>query len=883
MSTNAPNNHKRTKSIPVDEVKRAAEGRWLQILAAAGLPSELLDGRQHPCPKCGGTDRFAVFGDVDVTGGVMCRQCFHHGNGDGLAAVQWLRGCTFREALVFVAEFVGISPQTSELPKPDIVQAVAKAKRMPVESFLQFGAKAEQRQIPNRNEFQEVARVPVYNEHGQVHSHFDLTPDSKGYFKSGKGSSGLFFPGRLPQAGEQWLLVEGVKDAAALVGLGYLACGLPTCHMAAKYGPLFQGCEIVVVPDLDEPGSKGAQQTAARLAGIATAVRQARLPGEMLASGGADVRDVIAREGADAVRTAIYAARPFEASEGEPDERPEVLIDFDEAKVAEQVLHHLGRLGWETPWIKPDDAERSRLYQRGGVLVHVVCDRNAEQSAITLPESVPQIRALPKALVRERITQAVRLLEETKKGEEIVLVPKRPAEWLVQGIHQRGEYGGNVRPLAGVIRTPSLRADGSILQTRGYDAATGLLYLPDKDFSKVPEKPTQEDAKLAAEVLIDVVADFPFATAADRSIWLAAVLTLLARSAIAGPTPLFAFDANVRGAGKTLLADSAAIIATGSAMARVAWPGCDEEVRKLITSVAVEGWPAILLDNVATKLGGPALDAALTATTWQDRILRESRTTGLLPLTTVWLATGNNIELSADTARRTLLARLESLEEHPEDRSAFKHPDLKRYVRSERAKLAVAGLTLLRGYFAASCPEMDLPPWGSFDEWSRLIRHAIVWAGQADPRANCDAVRNADQSAQLVQLIHAGIEEADIECEGVTAADIVRLLGHPVSEDGADQWAALREAMSEMCGTKLDARKIGYGLKKYLGRVCAGKRLVNVPGRGGVKRWSVEPVVKSVIGRTSGCDGGDGCDQNGPVRVTAQPPTTARERVLYEI
>ena len=412
MSTNAPNNQRRASSIPVDEVKRAASGRWLQILPAAGLPSELLDGRGHPCPKCGGTDRFTAFGDVDVTGGVMCRQCFKSDNGDGLAAVQWLRDCSFPEALAFVAEFVGISSQSVELPKLDIVQAVAMAKRMPLEAFLQFGAKVEQRQIPNRNEFQEVARVPVYNENGEVHSHFDLTPNSKGYFKPGKGSSGLFFPGRLPQAGEQWLLVEGVKDAAALVGLGYLACGLNTSHMGAKYARLFQDCEIVVVPDLDEAGTRGAQQTSGRLAGIASAVRVARLPGELKASGGDDVRDVIARDGADAVRAAIDTARLFEASEGEPDERPEVLITFDEAKVAEQVLHHLGQLGWETPWLKPDEAERSRIFQRGRVLVHVVNDPNSGQSIVRLAESVPQIRELPKALVRERITQAVRLVEE---------------------------------------------------------------------------------------------------------------------------------------------------------------------------------------------------------------------------------------------------------------------------------------------------------------------------------------------------------------------------------------------------------------------------------------------------------------------------------------
>ncbi len=187
---------------------------------------------------------------------------------------------------------------------------------------------------------------------------------------------------------------------------------------------------------------------------IAASVGTSRLPGEMLASGGADVRDVTARDGAGAVRTAIDNARPFKPSVGMTDERPEVLITFNEAAVAEQVLHHLSRLGWETPWLKADKAERSRVIERGGVLVHVVNDRTCEQSVVRLSESVRQIRELPMSLVRERITQAVRLVEEVKTGEEIQLVPKRPVDWLVLSIQQRGEFGGKVRPPAGVIRTP---------------------------------------------------------------------------------------------------------------------------------------------------------------------------------------------------------------------------------------------------------------------------------------------------------------------------------------------------------------------------------------------------------------------------------------------
>lgn len=360
MIANTPERETKKNCNPADELKRQAQGRWLQILQAAGLPYELLDGRGHPCPKCGGTDRFSVFGDVDLTGGMMCRQCFDEKNGDGFAAVMWLRDCSFREALIFVADCLGLSAGAVASPSQStadtIVADVARAKRMPLDAFLQFGVKADKRGKSV------VARVPVYDERGEVHSYFDLTPDGKGWFKRGKGSAGLFFPGRLPQSGETWLLVEGPKDAAALVGLGYVAAGLPRNEMAPKYARLFPDCDVIVVPDLDVPGADGAQRTAGRLAGVAASVRIARLPGELLKSGGQDVRDVIAKLGPDAVRAAIDVAVEWEPSDsGPPDERPELLLTLNEAAVADQTVKALGRLGWETPWIRPDDAERVKL------------------------------------------------------------------------------------------------------------------------------------------------------------------------------------------------------------------------------------------------------------------------------------------------------------------------------------------------------------------------------------------------------------------------------------------------------------------------------------------------------------------------------------------
>ncbi len=235
-----------------------------------------------------------------------------------------------------------------------------------------------------------------------------------------------------------------------------------------------------------------------------------------------------------------------------------------------------------------------------------------------------------------------------------------------------------------MVESPVLRADGTILQTPGYDETTGLMFRPDAQFPPAVDTLTRSDAEKAVQTLLEVVGDFPFATDAHRAAWLAATLTPLARFAYHGCSPLFLIDANVRGSGKSLLTDATSLIVAGREMARMSLPRDDDEFRKRITAIAVAGEPLILIDNIVGTLGSASLDAALTATSWSDRILGQTAMASCVPLFATWYATGNNIVLAADTARRTLHIRLESPEENPEERSGFRHADLLTWVRAER-------------------------------------------------------------------------------------------------------------------------------------------------------------------------------------------------------
>ncbi len=817
----------------VSEIKERATNNWQAIL---GLADEITDGKGHPCPQCGGTDRFHVDSDFQTNGKVYCRHCLPKGANDGIAAFGWIHGIDNRESIKRLAKELGMDSKNP--PKLDLIAEVCRSKRMPADAFMQFGPTIQKR---NRKD---CVRVPVWNERGEIHSHFDLLPEGKGWFARGLGMSGMFFPSRLPKPGETWHLVEGVKDASALIGLGFNACGLPMSYLASKYAELFRDCHIIIVHDLDIPGQLGSQKTGGHLAGIAASIRIARLPGEVRESKGEDVRDILAKpDGERLVRNAIANAvewQPTEGIQNPRDGRPEVLVTLAEGFVADQVVSHLGQLGVNSPWIPKAITETVQVFERGGQLVQVIPTLDGETvGGVQLAVGTPTMRPIPTAIARERITQCCQLIQERETSEgEIQRFAVPPPRWLVEAIHCRGWYSNKIRRLSGVVTSPTIRKDGSILQIEGHDAATGLLYKPNDNFPKIQDNPTRKDAIRSITDLLEVIQDFPFMSRSDHSAWLCLVLSLIARECIDGCVPLFAITANTRGAGKSLLADAASLIALGRSAARKAYDRDDTDMRKAITSVAMEGLPLVLLDNIDSTLGGASLDAAITARTWSDRILGKSATTGDLPLRTVWCATGNNIQFGSDIARRVIPIRLVSPEESPEDRIGFKHDDLLGWVSANRSRLAVSALTILRAYFVAGCPAQANEQFGSFESWSKLVRGSLVWCGADDPLATRETAKASDDSREILGLLIAGLLEADPHRFGLTAKQIETATSY--RPDADTNCPTLAEAVMAVCGGRFDPRRFSRRLRQFQGRVFNGMRIESEMGHS-VRRYFVGP------------------------------------------
>jgi hypothetical protein len=490
-------------------------------------------------------------------------------------------------------------------------------------------------------------------------------------------------------------------------------------------------------------------------------------------------------------------------------------------------------------------ATHSNVFQRGSALVRVARSASAARG-VTRPPHTPSIAPIPLAVLRSYLTEVARF-ERWMKTEDRY-VPDHPWDWLVRAVHVYGDWG-DVRPIEFVTEAPVLRPDGSLLDQPGYDAATGVLYVPNCGVPLVPARPTRDHAVEAVAELLDLVCDFPFASDAHRAAWVAGLLTPLAKLAISSPAPLFMVDANVRGSGKSKLVDVISVIITGREMARMFYTPNNDEMKKQVMATALSGDRMVLFDNIAGDFGGPVLDGALTSTEIKGRLLGTPDDVRV-PLEATWYVTGNNLQLLGDMARRTLSSRLESPEEKPEERTGFKYPALLEHAARERPRYLGAALTILRAFCEAGRPSQKLKPWGSFESWSELVRDAVVWAGMTDPGETRIALASSDVEAGGLAALIAGWKEFAPRGERIALADLLDRLRGDVTgaarNEHTERFRKLRTAILEVKpgpgGDLPSSRSLGNTLKKYRRRNVGGWVLDAEDNRDGILEWHVRPV-----------------------------------------
>ncbi len=410
------------------------------------------------------------------------------------------------------------------------------------------------------------------------------------------------------------------------------------------------------------------------------------------------------------------------------------------------------------------------IYQRDKTLVRAILTKAkaANGDVVEVPGIVPVTlpilaRELGKAAEWERLTA---------EGDIVRIDP--PKDVVEQIFSMTGEWP--FRPLSGVIGTPTLRPDGSILATPGYDDATGLVLLSSLTLPPIPAAPTKLEAAAALATLTDLLDEFPFEIGVgdnqdlSKSVAVSMILTTVLRGALLPAVPMHIVTAPQPGTGKSYLLDIAAVIATGERCPVIAVAPKEEETEKRLAGAALSGLSIIALDNVSDTLKGDFLAQVTERPILQIRALGGSAITRIANTFTVF-ANGNNVSATADLVRRTLRCGLDADVENPEEREFTEDPLAK--VLADRGKYVAACLTIARAFL--SDPEAKrcrrLP---SFPAWSDLVRSALVWLTWPDPVASMDMSRAEDPTRQARADMFSAMRDCfGTGLPGATTAEII--------------------------------------------------------------------------------------------------------------
>lgn len=564
-------------------------------------------------------------------------------------------------------------------------------------------------------------------------------PDLRGRLRKyvfPSGMTPMLWQVREPADGARILIVEGTKQGLSAAtyapeGIGvYTVAGCRAWQLDGQpIGDLqvTDGRDVVVLLDADagtnpEVYSAGIALAEALKLESARSVQFARLPG----GGKSGLDDILGGRAPD--KRASYLARLIDGAKPKPADKPPVKqkpkkgIDVaDEAAGRPVIVCNVDRRQLineldETLKARWDGTE---LFCHGTALSRFQKGR---------------MNPIDRDSFHDLLAETALTITRSETDHGTVDTPVWPDSNSLGAAYKRGD---TYTPLERISHSPFVRDDGSIVTEPGYDEQTRTMLIPDPELAGIviPEHPSRAEIDAARTlVMTTLLGDYAFAEDADRANALALFLTPAIRGLVS-VVPLAVVDGVQMGTGKNKLADALHVIYTGRRSMPMNFVDEREELRKQITSAFRTGAELFVFDEAHTITGAP-LAQALTASTWQDRILGVS-TMAEFPNRVTWLSLGNNVAVQGDLTRRVYRIAIRPRGANPQDREAstFYHSgvsgyELVEWAQRNRRQLVTALLTLVRAWFADGQPKMKRAvSFGSFEQWERTVGGIVEHAG----------------------------------------------------------------------------------------------------------------------------------------------------------
>jgi hypothetical protein len=399
------------------------------------------------------------------------------------------------------------------------------------------------------------------------------------------------------------------------------------------------------------------------------------------------------------------------------------------------------------------------------------------------------------------------------------------------------DFLGGLRLLSAInnIQLPTKGDEMSRIELlpEGYDPKTHILTLSTLRYDL--NMPVKE----ARAFIRQLYEEFPYEqTTREHSITVsvAAMLTLYCRHLLPSHAlrPIFVWDANRTGAGKTLCAKIAMIPVLGHCPIGTL-PNDEAEIRKNIATAVKTGASILCYDNVRCHVESSALESLTTSSEFRDRQLGSNTNIMRRHGLTV-LMTGNGCTFSPDLRRRMFIATL-FLRGRAEGRQ-FKRPLSEEILMKLRPKMLSALWALVRSWDEAGMPPPERQD-NNLVEWSQnvggILEHngfmdlydipgmESVYGGDDHLTATMSTAQDREDVKQLIMLMQTGMYYGMREIAKIA---IENNLFKNISPEGK-------------------TRAIGIQLSRWGGRIVGARQLILIDNP---KRSRKLYVVREVTG-----------------------------------
>lgn len=421
-------------------------------------------------------------------------------------------------------------------------------------------------------------------------------------------------------------------------------------------------------------------------------------------------------------------------------DRFQTLTDQDQPQVVSDlpvldVTNAYQASRWLVAWTGHPGGPLNTIYRRGGQLVALATTNprtmalpGTDTPAPLIPVTIPAYVGIVHTYMQPRTWKAG-VWRTTKLPRDVASDPVSVPYLLP-----------HVRDLTGTSQTPWINQNGRLICESGWDQASGVLtqltgQLIEWDWQAAKD-PDRDAARAALRTWTDLLNEFSWEDPQDQVTYLALALTPLIRGwtlDTGGRWPMGLITAHTPGSGKTLLANILQALHGGTTHPLAEGRGDSEEIRKMIMSVLMGGGDTgriVLLDN-AVRLSSSALDGLLTSGEWTDRVLGHTQTISVNN-DKLWLATGNNLTLGGDLARRCVWVHVDPGVPNPERRTGFRIARIVQHAAERRAELLDALLTMIMSWANSGMQSSgESTAEDNFADWRRSCQGVLSWAGLA--------------------------------------------------------------------------------------------------------------------------------------------------------